>query len=261
MKVIDLPKELQGSYFCCLEDWSDEMKEAGDLKEKWYENYIKKGLRVKIALDDKGVQAGMIQYLPIEESFADGKDLYFILCIWVHGYDEGQGNFQDKGYGMALLKAAEEDAKERGAKGMAAWGLSIPAFMRASWFKKHGYVKADKNSVQVLLWKPFLENATPPRWVRQKKKPKTVVGKVKVTSFHNGWCPGQNLVHERAKKAVLEFGDKILFEAIDTSKREAFIEWGITDALYIDNKNVRTGPPPSLEKIKKKIEKKVKKIK
>ena len=37
-------------------------------------------------------------------------------------------------------------------------------------------------------------------------------------------------------------------------------EWGITDALFIDGKEVMTGPPISYDRIKKKIEKSVRKI-
>ena len=244
----------------CLEDWSDEMKEAGSRKEIWYNKIRDKGLRVKLALDDKKEVGGMIQYIPIEHTFVNGKDLYFIHCIWVHGHKGGRGNFQKKGMGKVLLAAAEEDAKKRGAKGMAAWGITLLFWMKASWFKKHGYKKADKDSVAVLLWKPFTEDAVPPKWIKQKKKPKTTPGKVTVTSFVNGWCPAQNLVYERAKRASGEFGDKVLFKEIDTFDRDVLQEWGITDALYIDKKQVRTGPPPSYEKIKKQIAKKVKKL-
>jgi hypothetical protein len=32
MKIIDLTSEFEHQYFCCLEDWSDEVTEAGDHK-------------------------------------------------------------------------------------------------------------------------------------------------------------------------------------------------------------------------------------
>ena len=69
----------------------------------------------------------MIQYVPIEEAFVDGQGLYFVHCIWVHGHKQGRGNFQKKGMGTALLEAAEQDARELGAKGMAAWGMAPPS--------------------------------------------------------------------------------------------------------------------------------------
>lgn len=260
MKVIDLEPEYYDTYFNCLEDWSDEMKEAGNHKACWYHKYKEKGLRVKLALDEEGTVAGMIQYLPIEESFIDGKDLYSILCIWVHGYKKGIGNFQGKGMGTALLDAAENDVKILGAKGMAAWGLRLPFWMKASWFKKHGYKKADRDSIRLLVWKAFSDDASPPHWIHQKKAVAKNPGKVTVTAFINGWCPAQNIVFERAKRACIEFGDKVVFESIDTSDREKFLQWGISDGLFVDGKQISHGPPLPYEKIIKIISKKVKKL-
>ena len=65
MKVIDLNSEHEALYFVCLEDWSDEIKEAGNHKACWYHKYRDRDLRVKLALDNKGEVGGMIQYLPI----------------------------------------------------------------------------------------------------------------------------------------------------------------------------------------------------
>jgi GNAT superfamily N-acetyltransferase len=260
MEVIDLRQEHENLFFQCLEDWSDEMKDAGSHKESWYHRMKDRGLRVKLAKDDRGIVGGMIQYLPVENTYVEGRELYFIYCIWVHGYKQGRGNFQKKGMGKALLQAAEEDARQRGAKGIAAWGVSLPFWMKASWFKKRGFKKADNIGGQVLLWKPFSGDAEPPRWVRQKKKPGKTPGKVNVTAFINGWCPAQNMVYERAKRAAAEFGGKAVFHGIDTMDEATFAEWGITDGLYIDGKPVNTGPPPSYEKIRAKIARKVGKL-
>jgi N-acetylglutamate synthase-like GNAT family acetyltransferase len=261
MQIIELTPEHEQLYFLCLEDWSDEMKEAGDHKEIWYTKMKDKGVRVKLAKDDKGEIGGMIQYLPIEHSYVLGKDLYFILCVWVHGYKQGRGNFQKKGMGKALLKAAEDDARGLGAKGICAWGISLPFWMKASWFKKQGYEKVDKMDVAVLLWKRFTEDASPPKWVKVKRQPQKVPGKVTVYGFINGCCPAQNIVFERAKRASSEFGDEVEFKKIETTDRDTFLEWGIADALYIDDVQVQTGPPPSYKKIRKIIKKKVKKLK
>lgn len=260
MKIIDLSSEYETLYFQCLEDWSEEIREAGDHRARWYEKYRSRGLRVKLALDDSGTVGGMIQYLPIEHTFAAGRNLYMILCIWVHGHKQGRGNFQKQGMGKALLSAAEADAKERGAKGMAAWGILLPFWMKASWFKKQGYSKADRDSIRVLLWKKFTEDATPPSWIRRKKVPAPCPGTVTVTCFKNGWCPVQNLAFERAQKACAELGDAVIFREVDTSDRETFLEWGIADGLFINGKEMRIGPPPSYQKIKKQIMKQLKKL-
>jgi len=261
MEIIDLSEKHKKIYFMCLEDWSAEIKEAGDHKENWYNRMKDKGLGVKLAISDDNKVVGMIQYIPIEESVVEGSDLYYILCIWVHGYDDGVGNYQKKGIGKKLLHAAEEDIRSRGVKGMVAWGVSLPFWMKASWFKKQGFLKVDKQGIASLLWKPFTEDAMKPKWIKQKKTPEMILGKVTITAFINGWCPAQNLVYERAKRVASEFGDKVVFQEIQTFKREIFLEWGISDALYIDGKEIRTGPPPSYEKIKKKIIKRIKKLK
>jgi N-acetylglutamate synthase-like GNAT family acetyltransferase len=262
MKIVELDERLVPLYCVCLEDWSSEIKEAGQLKETWYRQTKPKGLRVKLALDDQGNVGGMIQTIPIEHAFADGKDLYIILCIWVHGHKQGRGNFQGKGMGTSLLEAAEADARSLGAKGIAAWGLLIPAFMRASWFKKHGYRAVDRQGIQVLLWKPFTSDAVPPKWIKRKQKPEAKPGKVDVTVFRNGWCPAMNLAFERARRAAneAEFAGKTAFREIDTSDRTEYLRWGISDALFINGKEIRTGPPPSYEKIRKRIRKKVKRL-
>ena len=262
MKIIDLTEEHRELYYTCLEDWSCEMNEAGNHKECWYNKIKDNGLGVKIGLDDNEKIGGMIQYIPIELSPADGKDLYFINCIWVHGYKQGRGNFQKKGMGKALIQAAENDVRNRGAKGIVAWGIALPFWMKASWYKKQGYKKIDRLGFPgiVLLWKPFADDAIPPKWIKQKKKPKKIPGKVTITGFINGWCPAQNMVFERAKRAVSEFGDKAIFKEINTFNRKVFLEWGIADALFIDDKQVRTGPPPSFKKIKNKIARQIKKL-
>jgi len=260
MKILDLTKENEELYFLCLEDWSDEIREAGDHKKKWFQQMKKKGLRVKLAADDRGVIAGMIQYLPIEHSFVSGEKLYFVTCIWVHGHPQGRGNFQKQGMGRPLLKAAEEDARSRGALGMAAWGVALPFWMRASWFRKQGYRRADRMGIQALLWKPFSSEARPPKWIRPGGPlPPRCVGKVTVTAFRNGWCPAQNMTFERAKRAAAEFGDRVEFQSIDTSDRSEFLKWGRADGLFIDGKEVRNGPPPSYEKIRKKIARRISK--
>jgi hypothetical protein len=115
--------------------------------------------------------------------------------------------------------------------------------------------------MQILLWKPWTEDSEPPHWIREKKRPGPVQGKVAVTAFLNGWCPAMAMTFERAKRAAAELGAKVEFQPILTRDREVFLEWGIADGLYIDGKPVRTGPPPSYAKIKKKISRRLRRLK
>lgn len=253
MKIVDLSPAYEDAYVCCLEDWSAEMSEAGDHKRRWYEKMRDRGLRVKLALDERDRPVGMIQYLPIEHSMALGSDLYMILCIWVHGHKQGVGNHQGRGIGVALLDAAERDAETLGAKGIAAWGVVFPIWMKAAWFKRHGYRSVDRQGMQVLVWKPFSGDAVPPRWIERGPKPSPSAGKVTVTAYVSGWCPVQNLVYERAKRAAAALGDDVVFESRDTSEQSAMIACGQSDCVYLDGRTLQRGPPPSYDRIYKRV--------
>ena len=55
VRIENLTEQHLASYLVCLEDWSNEMDEAGDHKAHWYEKAKDEGLRVKLALDDATV--------------------------------------------------------------------------------------------------------------------------------------------------------------------------------------------------------------
>jgi GNAT superfamily N-acetyltransferase len=260
MEIVDLSPDYEGTYFRCLEDWSAEMAEAGDHKRRWFGKMRDRGLRVKIALNGDDRPVGMIQYLPIEQSTALGADLYMILCVWVHGHKEGVGNRQGHGIGSALLEAAERDAAALGAKGMAAWGVVLPFWMRAKWFRKHGYRSVDRQGMAALVWKPFTDDAVPPRWIERGPRPAPVAGKVTVTAYISGWCPVQNLVYERAKRAAASLGDDVVFESHDTSEQSAMIACGQVDCVYLDGKSLQKGPPPSYDRIHKRMATRLEKL-
>jgi GNAT superfamily N-acetyltransferase len=261
MRIVSLSPVHEKQYFCCLEEYSQEVAEAGDHKACWYAKMKDHGLRVKIAENDEGKACGMIQYVPTEMSTVEGPGLYLVLCVWVHGHrKEGVGNMQKRGLGKALLAAAEDDVRSLGGKGIAVWGIILPFFMRASWYRKQGYKVVDKHGMMRLLWKPFTDDAVKPHFLKERELPALNPAKVNVSVFINGWCPVQNLVYERAKKAVIEFQNKIEFEVYHTNDSQIMKYWGISDALFINGKKVWTGPPPSFKKIHRLIEKQVKKL-
>lgn len=248
MKIVDINDNYYPTYACCFEEWSEEMVTAGEHKRIWYDYMKDRGLGVKLAIDDDSKVCGMIQYLPAEYSFIEGDGLYLIACIWVYGYDDkGIGNRQNKGIGTALLQAAENELIKNGVKGIAAWGLSQPFWMPASFYKKQGYQTADRSGIQELVWKAFAKEAKPPRWLKMQKIPQKEEGKVLITAFVSGWCTAINVGFENFRKAAEELGDKVEFRPIITLNTDTISEWGVTDAIFIDDQEVVLGPPPSYE--------------
>ncbi|MBN2736180.1 MAG: GNAT family N-acetyltransferase [Spirochaetales bacterium] len=260
IKIIDLSSKYESLYASCLHGQNSANESLCNAKLQWYHRMKPKGITVKLALDDRGEAGGMIQYAPSEESFVLGKNLMILQCIWVLNEKKGRGNFQKKGMGKALLKAFEEDARQKNKDGIVVWGLSIPVFMRASWFKKQGYIVADKMGIQTLLWKKLNTEASPPEWMRQKKGPFINQNNVTVTCFKNGWCTEINRALSRAKEVVSEYEKDVKCEVVDTSEADVMRIWGISDALFIGSKEIPTGPAPEKKKIRKEINKAIKEL-
>ena len=260
MQIRDLTEADLPAYFCCFEEWEKRLEPGKSFKQKWYEQAQGKGLRVKIAIDDDGTPCGMIQYLPVEHTHITGRDIYFIYCIWVHGHKQGIGNRQNKGMGKALLAAAEEDAKALGAKGVAAWGLRIPVWMKAAWFRKQGYKSAHSSGIMQLVFKAWAPDVPKPAFPKPKKKPAAGKDKVILTDFIDGWCTYSNVTHANAAKLAAEFPGKVELVTLDATDKEVLAEWGIGEGLYIDGKAVRTAPPLPYAALKSKVEKRIKRL-
>ena len=209
VEIVNLTEETKPRYFVCLEEWNEQLNGVKSIKEDWYNKMKDKGLRVKLAKNTENEITGMIEYMPVEYSYAEGNRLYFVNCIWVHGYEtKGMGNKQGKGIGKALLKAAEDDVKKMGMDGLGVWGLSEPIWMNALWFEKQGYEKTDQIKWFVLLWKAFNTDAVQPKWKKGEFKQELIPGKVKVTAFRNGQCSSENSIYYAAKRSATEFGDQ-----------------------------------------------------
>jgi hypothetical protein len=71
-----------------------------------------------------------------------------------------------------------------------------------------------------------------------------------------------NIGFERTKRAATDpaFKDKVIFREINTFDRDVMLKCGISDTLFINDKEIRNAPPPSFEKIHKLIVKQVSKL-
>lgn len=259
--IIDLAPRHERLFASCLEDRLPEAAEAGDLRACWVAKMRPRGLRAKLAVDERDVPVGMIQYVPASETLLDADPrAWFVYCVWVTRYRDDRGDHQRRGIGTGLLAAAEEDVRARGGSGLAAWGLVLPFWMKASWFRRHGYERVDRVGIAGLMWKPLEPGAAPPRWVRRRRTPEAVPGQVTVTSFLHGHCRAANVAHERARRACAELGAPLVYRVIDTTDLEVARSWGLLDALFVDGEEIRVGPPPSYDHLRKLLARRVRRL-
>ncbi|MCG8640823.1 MAG: GNAT family N-acetyltransferase [Desulfobacterales bacterium] len=108
------------AFLKCLKVWNDSHSSR---KEDWM-NFIGDDLNV-IMKKEGDDYVGMIQYVPIEYSFTKGKNMYFIQCIWINGYDQAFGSKQRKGYGTEILKQAIDDVKSKDTDAIVAWTFNL----------------------------------------------------------------------------------------------------------------------------------------
>ena len=86
---------------------------------------------------------------------------------------------------------------------MATRGLILPMWMRAAWFKKHGYRALTRLGYDaVTLGSHFTPKHSRRNGYCRGKQPSLKPGYVMVTAFINGWCPAMNITVERARRAA-----------------------------------------------------------
>jgi ribosomal protein S18 acetylase RimI-like enzyme len=252
MQIVDLDPEHEDVFLRCLKVDDRTFGEGVPLKRAWLDRHRDGGVGVKLAIDDDGAVAGMIQYSQKELApfvVADG-GTWVIHCIWVHVYEGGIGNRGGRGMGPALLRAAEEDMRSRGARGVAAWGIQADQWMNAPWFEGHGYRRVDEQGWLALTFKAFDPDVDDPRFLAEVRRPEAIPGKVRVSSFCIGWCTSGNLNHEWAKRASEELGDAVVFEHYDTSDPAVAAEWGISTGIFVDGEQYPVDGTETYEKVR-----------
>ena len=70
-----------------------------------------------------------------------------------------------------------------------------------------------------------------------------------------------NLANEKARKIAAEFSDIAVFEEVVTDEPGILEEWGISDGLFINEREIPVGPPLSDKKLRRLVLKEYKKMK
>ena len=244
MKLIEVDRDTEATFLRCLHDEVPDDPRVIQLRRGWFEEQRERGLRAKVLVLDTGEVAALCQYAPIEHTHMVGENLLAILCIWVHGYDHHIGNRQGAGYGRFILRAIEEDARASDADGVAAWGMDFPYWNPVSFYEHMGYVRVEKSGEAVLVWKPFRETASPPKFLHQTRRPILESDKISVMVFMNGWCTGGCERVVTTREAVEGLDDIVEYRELHTSDPVVMHAWGIADGLFVEGERYRPNEPP-----------------
>ncbi len=211
-KIIEVtPENIRTTGLFCTK----ETKYAAGIKrkEQWYEQRYSEGLRIKISVNQDGVNTGMIEYVPGQYAWRtiNAKNYTVIHCLQISRLHTHQG------YGNALLNACIDDSKN--ADGIAIVTSSKPWVNDKKFFKKHGFKQVDKAAPYYeLLVRQFREEASLPCFNTGWENRALTYGKG-ITVFYSNQCP----IIIDALKSIEEAADEcalnIAFVEIDSAEK------------------------------------------
>jgi L-amino acid N-acyltransferase YncA len=108
-------------------------------KVDWLRARFAEGLRFLLFRDEKGKPLGFLEYVPGEYAWrpVDATEWLFVHCLWV--YTRGQ---KVGGLGGRLIRACVEEARQTGARGVAAMVSDGTWMAGKQVFLKNGFVEA-----------------------------------------------------------------------------------------------------------------------
>ncbi len=235
--------EAEDEYFvstCSHVNESEEIDACAARRRELFRDLADKGGRFKVALIG-GEHVGFAYGLPIDHASWGplGRDLMVIPCLYVRGASTGVGT------GRALIESIERDARDAGLAGVTITAYrDIPGaewFMPAAYFERLGYRVVGERGVEVLLWKPFRDNASPPDFLQRQYVFEPIEGKVVVDLFWNGFCQTSDVEAERVREVCAEYGDRVVLREYDAEDRETLLRYQTPRAIYVDGEEIFWG--------------------
>ncbi len=262
MKVVELTNKHMPFVATCThtDDTSDERDELIRVRTKWLRDTMKKGLKVKVALDGDEEPLGFAHCLPIEIGTwgMSGKDLMTVPCLtlcYQKVYDREQGS----GAGRALMDAVEEEAQKT-KKGVAVLCYDNDFwFMPLSFFKKIGYKEVARRGETVIVWKTFARVESPVLHTSQYRFA-PVPGKVVVDVFWHPMCGTCISEILNFRTVCAEFGDEVLLNEYNTGDKAVLDKYQISRALFFNGKSRCWGYEAPRDEIRKEIKKALKEV-
>jgi GNAT superfamily N-acetyltransferase len=236
MRLVDVSDEDLPLFLRCLQAEGSVDDEAMKLRRAWYERYSKRGLRARLVMDDNGVPAGMCQYLAGRNGYSTHENSYSILCMWVRDGASAAGGARGRGYGRAMLRGIEDEARQSGADAVVAWGLDSDDWNPVSFYERMGYDRAHIHDQLVLVWKQLAADRPAPRFVELRMPGAFGSKRVHLSTCLSGWCTANCRKATVAKRVAAELPTMVTYaEACDPRDRCA-ITLGPIGGVLLDGK-------------------------
>jgi len=182
MNIITVAKEnLEQEHICCAISNNKDCQVSA--KKAWLTDRFADGLVFK-----KGDVRGkcFIEYIPAEMAWCpiEADDYMYIDCLWVSGQLKGQG------YSNLLLEECIEDSKEKGKNGLVILSSKkkMPYLADSKFLRYKGFAVADiAEPYYGLMYLPFCENTSKPRFKESVKTPK--IDKQGFVLYYAHQCP------------------------------------------------------------------------
>jgi len=209
LKIIDVTPEnvLQKTLFCIKD-----LKNPGfENKRLWFNQRYEEGLRIKILEDQHEKPIAFIESIPVEYAWrpVTAKNYLFIHCMYVYANKD-----KNQGYGSFLVKACEDDARNRIMDGVTVMTSKGSWMADKRLFEKNGYTEIDARDRFELMVKKFNANAPDPELIDWSAKQKQ----------YHGWhllyadqCPWHEKSVLALRETAKEYGIDLQVEKITTA--------------------------------------------
>ncbi len=236
---------------CC----PDQVK-ASKRRLRWLKDQVKKGrMVIKVAINDDDKPLGFIHLIPIElpTSGMVGVDLMVIPCLSLN-YQRVYAKERGSGVGRVLVKAAEEETRFRGLKGLAVRAYEGDSwFMPAGFFEKLGFWRVGNSEIWLRRW---AETDIPSlRPVRYSHSP--VLGKVEIDYFWSPFCLTVCQEVGNVRQIAEEFEDRVVLREYRTDDPKVATRFGFVRALFINGSRIDLGYAAPREELRKVVNSKL----
>ena len=263
MEIVDLDERFLDFVSLCthIDTTSPDLLRAAQIRKNWLLDRSKKGLKVKVALDN-GRPVGFVHCIPIELDTwgMSGKDLMTVPCLTLN-YKLVYEQKTDTGYGRVLMESAEEEAKKAGKKGITVLCYDHDFwFMPASFFKKLGYEEIQRDKETVIVWKNF-GDAEPPKLHKSKFVPQKFSDlegqnshKIAVDVVWNPMCMTSIVERDNIREVCEEYKDKVVLREFNAGDLDFLKKYEISRGLFFSGISKCWGYEAPKEEVRKVIE-------